>query len=159
MASTILGVALNETPTALNNAAFEQEGHALGTIHVDHRGYRWMYVRAEGALSVGTVVAIDEAYDAFPLTKALADAGNKIGISQVAAADEDFCWVLIQGIGQALVLSLCAADVALYTCATAGSLDDTPTSQTKINGAILTTARAASDGLAPVRLTVEPFAV
>lgn len=159
MANTILGVALNDTPTALNNTAFEQEGHALGTVHVDHRGYRWMYVRAEGALSVGTVVAIDEAFDAFPLTKALADAGNKIGVAQVAAADEDFCWVLVYGIGQALVLASCAADVALYTCATAGSLDDTTTSQTKINGIVLTTARGGTDGLAPVRLTIEPFAV
>jgi hypothetical protein len=159
MANTLLGVDLTDTPTALNNTAFEQQGHALGTVHVDHRGYRWMYVRAEGALAVGTVVAIDELFDARPITKALADAGEKIGVSQVVAADEDFCWVLIYGIGQALVLSLCAADVALYTCATAGSLDDASASQTQIRGIVLTTARGGTDGLAPCRLTTEPFSL
>jgi hypothetical protein len=51
------------------------------------------------------------------------------------------------------VLASAAANVRLNTTATAGALDDDGTSTTKeVLGIALTTARAASQGLAPAML-------
>lgn len=157
MTYPIIGANLTARSTTTNSAEIP---FRLGQKFIDDQNRGWMFVRAEGTLATGTVVAIDENFDAFPITKALADAGNKIGVAPAAFADEELGWVQISGIvANVLVLASCAADVALYTCATAGSIDDTTTSQTKINGIVLTTARAASDGVAPGNMTIEPWTV
>lgn len=54
------------------------------------------------------------------------------------------------GSATSLVKASCAADVKLYTSATAGYADDTSSSQNEIKGAFLRDARAASDGTAVV---------
>lgn len=157
MTYPVIGVNLTSRSTTTTGSEIP---FRLGQKFIDDQNRGWMFVRAEGALSIGTVVAIDENFDAYPITKALADAGNKIGVAPAAFADEELGWVQISGIvANVLVLASCAADVALYTCATAGSIDDASASQTKINGIVLTTARAASDGVAPGNMTIEPWAV
>lgn len=161
MANTLIGVDITDTPGDSNvtDVRFQdQRGHRVGIIHEDHRGYQYMFVHAAGAIAQFDVVSIDEAYETSPLTKALADASNKIGVAPFALADNDFGWVQVSGICTLNVLLSCAADVALYTTATAGSLDDTPTSQTKIAGLTLTTARGGSNGSAPGQMVINPFA-
>jgi len=98
---------------------------------------QWTYVQASGAITQYDAVGIDENHQAASLTKAIADDGHFIGFAQVAFADNEYGWVATAGSDiQCLLLISCAADVALYTSATAGSLDDSSTSQTKIDGVV-----------------------
>jgi hypothetical protein len=161
MPNTLIGVDITDTPGDSNTTDVrfqDSRGHRLGIIHEDHRGYQYMYVHANGAIAQYDVVAIDEAYETAPITKALADASNKVGVAPVAFADNDFGWVQVSGLVTMNVLASCAADVALYTSVTAGSLDDASASQTKIAGISLTTARGGSNGSAPGQMVIQPFA-
>ena len=133
-------------------------GLPLGTISPGPAGSLYMLVQAGGTIAQYDVVSVTSAGSAVALTKALADAGRKIGVAQVAIANGSFGWVLVKGVGRANVLASAAADAALYTTATAGSLDDEATSQTLVRGLRLTTARAASNGDAPCVMVIEPFA-
>lgn len=120
---------------------------ANATFRLGHRvnasdGSAWLYVQAGAAITQYSWVAIDENYQAVMGTKALADAGHQVGFAQVAFADNDFGWVCVHGPGNITVRALasCAADVQLYTTATAGALDDTSASQTLIRGCVLVAA-------------------
>jgi hypothetical protein len=135
----VLGVNLTDTPTT--NAT----GHTLGQCVTATDGSSWTYVQASGAITQYDAVGIDENFQAAALTKAIADDGHGIGFAQVAFADNDYGWVARQGSNiSARVATSCAADVALYTSATAGVLDDTSTSQTKIDGVVAVTAVTAA---------------
>lgn len=138
--------------TAYPAATFEQDGKGfgLGDFTFSNGGW-WVFVKAATALVVGNVVVVDVNYLATKITKALADVGNTVAVCPViVVAANDFVWVQKTGvIANMLVLASCAIDVPLYTSATAGALDDTSTSQTKIIGAKLTTARSGTDGVAP----------
>jgi hypothetical protein len=155
MANVQLGAMLTTTRTT-NNPTDGGQGVALGSRHVAANGNEFIYVQAGAAIAQYDAVAINEAWSAVPLTKALADAREKIGIAQVAFANTAFGWVMTRGLGRLAVLASCAADVLLYTSATAGSLDDTATDQTLIRGVVLTTARGGTNGDAPCNVIVEP---
>jgi len=101
----------------------------------------WVYVQASGAITQYDCVAIDENFQAAAMTKTLADAGHDVGFAQVAFVDNDYGWVACDGANNSVrVAASCAADVSLYTTATAGVLDDTSASQTKIEGPVLVAA-------------------
>lgn len=131
-------------------------GVALGTTHGDPQftlgehvrgndGTEWVYVQANGAITQYDCVAIDENFQAAPMTKALADAGHQVGFAQVAFANDAYGWVAIRGADLGCRLKdACAADVALYTTASPGMLDDTAASQTLINGAVAVAISSAS---------------
>lgn len=123
----------------------DEAGFALGTTVKGNDGTEWVYVQASGAITQYDCVAIDESFQAAAMTKALADAGHQVGFAQVAFADNDYGWVAIRGadIGCRLKTA-CAADVALYTTASAGMLDDTSASQTLINGAVAVAVSSSS---------------
>lgn len=153
MAKTPIAGGVN-LATAYPSATFEQDGKgfALGDqVAAGGGGGIWFFCKCATSMSIGSVVAIDDAFLATKITKALADLGCRVGVVPVVvAAANDYVWVQVSGvIANALVLLSCAIDVPLYTTATAGSLDDTSTSQTKINGIKLTTARGGTDGVAP----------
>lgn len=129
-------------------------GTPLGAIATDKAGNEYMFVQAAAGVTQYAFVSVDEAGQATMITKTLADTRASIGCAQTALSSGYYGWVLVRGIGTGLVKASCAADVALYTSATAGYLDDDATSQTKVLGAVVTTTRAASDGSAPINLTV-----
>lgn len=121
-------------------------------------GKEYAYVQANGAIAQYDVVGIDEAGQAAKLTKAMADDGWKIGVAQVAFADNEFGYVQIRGVTTLNVLANCAADAVLYTSGTAGSLDDDATSQTKIQGIVATAAVGGSAGSVAGFAAIEPYA-
>src|SRR5215813_13256520 len=103
-----------ETTMAVNyNAAFgdnftttwtpsSQDGtdnppSAPGEIRLGRHGARWQYVKAAAAIAPFDAVAIDGASNASPLTKALADAGTRVGFAQVAVPSGAYAWVQIDG--------------------------------------------------------------
>jgi hypothetical protein len=83
--------------------------------------------------------------------------GVGVGIAQVAFADNDYGWVLRKGQGTVLVLASCAADVGLYTSASAGYLDDATASLTLISGIVLTASRGTTAGSALCNVVIEAF--
>lgn len=117
----------------------------LGEKVMGNSGTEWVYVQANGAISQFDVVGIDENYQAAKITKAMADDGWMVGFAQVAFTDNYYGWVATRGSDIGMnVLASCASDVALYTSATAGSLDDSATSQTKIDGVVAVSAAATA---------------
>lgn len=123
----------------------ENMAYKLGDLTRGDDGTEWMFVQASGAIDQFDFVGIDENNQAAALTKAMADDGFRIGAAQVAFADNDGGWVAIRGANiNGNVLGSAAADVALFTSGTAGHLDDTSASQTKIDGVVLPAANATS---------------
>ena len=122
-------------------------------------GKEWIYVQANGAIDQYDAVAITEAGQAVAATDALVDDGHKIGVAQLAFADNEYGYVQIRGVCELNVKASCAADVFLYTSATAGHLDDTATSLAKIAGIVCTEAGGTGDGPAAAFMATEPVLI
>lgn len=139
--SGMAGVSLTKLTTGTTTDGAGAE-FALGTKVNATDGSEWVYVQAGAAITLASWVSIDENFQAVMGTKALADAGHGVGFAQIAFADNDMGWVCTHAHGNinTRVLASCAADVQLYTSATAGALDDTSASQTIIRGVVLVAA-------------------
>lgn len=137
-----LGVNLTQLVTGTGTSFDRGNQIALGQRVIASDGSEWVYVHAGAAITQYSWVSIDENWEAVMGTKTLADAGYGVGFAQVAFSDNDFGWVCVNGPGNinVRVLASCAADVQLYTSATAGVLDDTSASQNLIRGVVLVTA-------------------
>lgn len=146
--TSLLGVNLTDTPTS------NVTGLELGTTVSAANNQEYTYVVAGSAITVDYWVGIDEDFNAYPLTKAMADDGWIIGVAQVAFASGDYGWVATKGanlLGR--LAAACAADVSLYTTGTAGVLDDASTGQTKIDGVVAVGASTAAASNREVMLT------
>lgn len=129
----------------------------LGTIVAGPSGDEFMLVQAGAALTTVTgnplAICIDENFQAQLLTKALVLAGHKVGwCPQIVIADNAFFWARIRGVFDIRVGASCAADITLYTTATAGRLDDTSggataNSQVPVAGVVIVTAASASTSI------------
>jgi hypothetical protein len=109
-----------------------------------HDGGIYEYVKAGAAVAQYDGVMIDEDGTAtLAVYAASPTVPTKIGIAQVAIASGSYGWVLRQGKGRVTCLASCAIDVKLYTSATAGSFDDTSTTQWLIVGLRIDTAVGA----------------
>lgn len=119
----------------------------LGERFIDYNGYEYMYTKASAAIGLYDVAFIKSTYKSAALTDTFAKSGGNLGAaSLVAFAADEYGWLLLRGQGIIKVKASCAANVQLYTTATAGSLDDATasTSQLQVQGIILTSAEAAS---------------
>ena len=103
----------------------------LGTRATGTDGKEFIYVQAGAAISTTVnqpfTLAIDENYQAVKITKALAAAGHLVAVApQQIISDNDFFWAITRGSNFNMKVAVsCAADVNLWTTATAGVLDDT----------------------------------
>lgn len=135
------------TTTDGENAPFR-----LGTIVRGTNNREFVFVQAGAAIS--TVVttqpfflAIDENFQAVKITKALASAGHMVGVAPpVIIPDNEFFWAVTKGANVPVKVAVsCAADVNLWTTATAGVLDDTSGgSHVVVLGAKIVLAASAS---------------
>lgn len=131
------GININEVtaPVGIDGVTSTTAGvgakFALGTRVVGTDGQEYLYVQAGAAISTTTsqpfCLAIDENFQAVKVTKALASAGHMIGWApQQIIPDDYFFWARTKGSNFNIkVGASCAADVNLWTTATAGVLDDT----------------------------------
>ena len=120
---------------------------ALGTtIVANDATYRYVQCDSTSAITRYDCVAINESNKAYPITKARADDGFRVGFATNAAMTvASYGYVQVAGVNPTVRLAAaCAVDVPLYTTGTAGVLDDTSTSQTKIDGLVGTTTSSAS---------------
>lgn len=138
-------VGANPTDTVVPSTD-NTKGFGLLDRLTTHNGFRYIYAEASSAIAVSDVVAITSAGLAAPLTKALADAGNYLGVAQCAVAAGERAWFMTSGSCNVNVLAGCVGGAKLYTSATAGKLDDDATSQTLILGVktTVTTTPAAA---------------
>lgn len=100
----------------------------------------FMFVQADGAISqYGFVVISDDGQAAQATTTNAGSNSLQVGVAQIAAADNEYLWVWIGGVGAGGVGSgikgKCAAsyaaDANLNTTATAGVADDASTTLIK----------------------------
>lgn len=157
MSQPLLGVTIADTPTT--NVA----GFALGTrvvIPSANGDKEYIYAKAEGAITAGFFVAIDEAFDATSITHALAIANRIVGVAAATFADEDYGWFQTRGYcAEAYLLASCNPDVQLYSSGTAGGLDDADiTGSAPILGVVNLTVVGGAAANSPVMLN-NPFAM
>lgn len=119
---------------------------ALGTESRGTDNTVWVYGKSTAAITQYDWVAVDEDFNVAAGTKALADAGHKVAFAQTArTAATWYGWFASSGSNiKGRVAASCAPDAALYTTATAGVLDDTSASQTKILGLVAVTSGSTS---------------
>jgi hypothetical protein len=145
----VIGVDLEKTTAVAD--------FALGTTVKLEEGGEAIYVQASGALTgEGYVALIDKDFQAALIDTTLSATafGLRVGVAQVAFADNAYGWLVTKGETQLRVNASAAANVALNTTATAGQLDDDGTAGAEIvTGAILTVARGGTAGLAQGYLT------
>jgi hypothetical protein len=122
----------------------------LGTRRSGTDGTEWIYVQASGVISQYFAVGIDENYQAASLSNTTAAGSPLVGFAQIAFADDDYGWIALKGSNISVrTRASCAADVLLYTTASAGRLDDTVGgSGIAIPGVVLVVAASASTSAA-----------
>ena len=148
--SAISGVKLDETVAGTGTSSDEGNEFRVGMCVKGDGNSEWQYVHASAACSINAWVGISEDGEAAPLTQAMVEDGWDIGVAAaVALSDNDFGWVCTYSTNknstvQGLVAGSCAADVALYTSATAGVLDDATSVGTRVAGVVVHTASTVS---------------
>lgn len=148
--SGMLGIDLTRV-TAGTTTAGEGAEFTLGQCAYGTDGQEYVYVQAGAAISTTTdqpfALAIDENFQAVKLTKALALVGHMIAWApEQIIADNAFFWAIKKGTNFNIKVGVsCAADIALWTTATAGVLDDTSGgSHVKVQGVVIVTAASTS---------------
>lgn len=114
-----------------------EKKHDLGTTVLGDDGNLYMYCQGIASNAAYKAVTVESSFVVALLVKAQLDKLYPVGISQAAFLASQFGWVCIHGRTKVNALASCAKEVALYTCATAGSVDDDATSQTKVNRIVL----------------------
>ncbi len=144
----IEGVNFSDTYAPISAATPDVPGlpFTVGTRVVGSGGSVWMFVLCTAGATAGQAVGITEStitltgaaivptYVAAPLTKALADQGCMFGVAVYAITATYYGWVQVNGPAYVTLKNSCLPNVPLYTTASAGMLDDTSASQTRIYG-------------------------
>jgi hypothetical protein len=136
----------------------DQPPFDIGTQVTAKDGSVWNYVKfgSGGVTGLGYVVVIDEDWLAVMMSNSVGGSGDKIAVAPAVALVNNYGWVQVAGTCDNIrVAASCAANVPLASTTTAGEIDDAVGTGTKNFpdfGIVLTTARAASAGLAPGEL-------
>lgn len=130
----------------------------LGDRYVDATGNAYVFVSASTSITSYMACAVTSSFWAAPITTALASANPAVGVAGVnGISSGSWGWVQTRGNMTVQVLSTASASSWLYTTGTAGSLDDTSTSQVKITGITLN-ANATAVGSYAAFAGVDMFA-
>lgn len=119
----------------------------VGTIAQGNEGSLWVFVTASSNCTAGQALGIEmDTWTAAPLTKAMADAGRMIGVCVTAltSASTSTGWVQLRGPANVTLKNSCLPAVPLFTTGSAGMLDDTSASQTRVYGIRSTDTATAS---------------
>ena len=158
-----IGVNLT-TKVAGTGASFDQGNQfKLGTKVNTTDGGTYMYVHASAAITQYDCVAIDENFEATPVTAVQALDGWFCGFAQVAFSDNDFGWVAISGSNiNCSIITGVAADTTLGVpmtslALTAGSLINYKTSHSvRVAGIVGVAASATSVSVTPEIIATSP---
>lgn len=119
---------------------------AVGQRAIGNAGTQYIFCLSTNGVTANQAVGITEStvtlstaaivptYVAEALTKSLADQGCMFGVAPTAITATYYGWIQIQGPAYVTLKNSCLPNVPLYTTASAGMLDDTSASQTRIYG-------------------------
>jgi len=140
----------NTSSSGYDQFVNSNSGFALGTIALSSSGSVYVYVQFGGTVTgAGYVCNISPAFAAVMCTTANDAFGAPVGVAQAAASATNYGWLQVYGPASVWVLANAAANVPLATSATSGGLDDgAAVGALVVGGAVLTTARGGTDGLA-----------
>lgn len=121
----------------------------LGTMMWGQGGKCYVYVQASGAITGdGYVVVLDEAFQAAMVSTSNDVLGDKIGVVDVAFADNDYGWAQVYGPCGIRTEQDAAANGRLTATADAGQVDDAGAAGTLyIQGMIVGTATGGADAV------------
>ena len=134
-----------------DKAATTEAEFGVGSMGMDDDSNVYIYCQAGAACGQYDACEISGGNEISPTDNG-GVRGTRIGVPQVAVADDSYAWVQVYGAGRVNVKASAAANTLLYTHASAGHLEDAETASNASDVAeriLLTTARAASDGDAP----------
>ena len=121
--------------------------HAVGTRAEGNNGSEWMFVGpATAVVAQYNAVWINSTFVPANITAALAKSAGFCGFAQVAFATSDYGWVMLSGKPTVNCPVNTNASVPLYTCDTAGFLDDATASLSHVQvfGVILTVSNGTT---------------
>ena len=152
--TTMIGANLTEVYSSLD----EGKGFGLGDTYSDHQGRRYVFARANGAVTgAGFVCILDASMDATMLSTGNDGPSQRLGVAMAAMADNDYGWFQIEGICTIRVLASAVAGARLNTTATAGALDDDGTAGAyAVLGATLTTTNGGAAAAVAGTLAMPP---
>lgn len=138
LTSGILGANLTAPTTT--------QSFPLGQRSLGSDGTEYVYVQASGAITQYYACGVDEDYQCAMLSNTTAAGAPQPAFAQVAFDDDDYGWVPVRGSNISVkTRASCAADVLLYTTASAGRLDDTVGgSGIAVEGVVIVVAASAS---------------
>jgi len=123
----------------------------LGTMAWDDGGKAYVYVQADGAITGdGYVCSITNAFQAKMTDTDVAATilqGNKVGVAEVAFADNEYGWLQVYGPCGIRTEQDAAANTKLASTADAGQVDDAAATGIFINGMHLGTATGGADAV------------
>lgn len=152
-----IGAKLTEVYSS-SELASRGDGFGAGDYYMDQSGNKYVFVQASGTVSAYDVVAVNSSFVAQAATSALAQAGNTAAVALATLSSGSWGWAQIRGAVSVNVLQTCSSNTALYTTATAGKLDDTSTSQVKVQGITILANNATTGTVASMALlATEPF--
>lgn len=143
---------VDDVSSTNQNLNFPKGQQPLGTKFEGAKGGTWIYCSLPAIAQIGSVCVIDPVtWLATLASTANSPFGQRLGVAPALASLGNYGWLQISGeVDNVYVLASCAANIRLNTTATAGALDDDATAGAKTaSGITLTTARAASPGVAP----------
>jgi hypothetical protein len=151
MTNAIVGADLTASYADLESG----KGFGLGDRYTDSTGNEYVFLQAAAAITGdGYAVTYLPTYAATmtATAQALTALGAPVAVcrADAAVASGSYFWGQVKGFGNLWVLASCAANAVVAATTTAGALDDAVGKT--ITGLVLTTARAASAGLAPAVL-------
>ena len=128
---------------------------ALGTIAQTDDGGEVVYCISSGAVSQYALCGINEDFDVYMMTTALAAQSDRLGFPQIAFAAGEYGWVYTRGSNiKVRTKASATADSQLWTTASAGVVDDaTAASALKLDGMVLVaSASTAANGAAGIEV-------
>lgn len=131
---------------------------ALGDMATGNDGSEWVYCRASETLNQYYSVAVSRTFSAAQLTNTNAVTANFYGSAQIAFATSDYGWICKRSATATLrVAASCAKNIALYTTATAGVIDDTATSIAfRLDGVQINTTNSAGGAASKPGIIIYP---
>lgn len=121
----------------------------LGTLLWGQGGKAYVYAQANGAITGdGYAVVLDEAFQAALLTASNDSLGDKVGVVDVAFADEEYGWVQVYGPCGIRSEQDALANGRLAATAVGGQVDDAGSVGTAyVEGMVLGTATGGADAV------------
>jgi hypothetical protein len=126
--------------TATNTPDNPGPPFSIGTYMRGTNESEFVFIKASAAISLGHVCVMDSAYNAQPITTALALLGKLVGVAVVAIASGSYGWIQRAGTvdGGILAVANTQPNVGILATTTAGVVDDVTTTGNKnITGMIL----------------------